>query len=431
MCGNILHFSRRIMLTILLTLCFATILTVPVGAAKSKVNFWMFGVDTPMSDWLESVEDRINAKLTDIELDITLATWDQVRTQIFVAVAGGTGPDVAYAPYNLMPALVANSMALPLQDYWVRWPDRTDFIPDVMRYLTFDDKVYCLPTMIWPIFDLYNLDLLTASGVSFPNDWESLIQVARKTTRFAGGILDVMGYAAPITTAFMNMYDMHLALEQLGSKLIGWNDKSVSLDNAIGNRALRHLSDLYQAGGNTGATLSAGSAAKFLSGKIAIHHTADNGWMNLDYGTIEVEPHRMVGPSPGQDVVQFGAGGIYMVQGTKNRDAAWRVMQEFTSPEYLGEWYKGDNRWAPPRKSMMPKYSQMNQRPLALKAVNLISSPIHALGPVHLYMTEFHNASGSIFLKAMTGQMGVQPALAEAERLINAILAEKMSTQSK
>ncbi len=417
---------RKIAVWFLFMFCTIGLLAIPATAAtKTKVNFWIYAVPAQMSRWVEDVEKIINAKFPDIELDIQLCNWYQVREQVFVAIAAGIGPDLSYFPSNIFPMLVGNGAALPIDNYWEKWSLRTDFIPDVIYSLTFDGKIYGLPMMVWPLYDLYNLDVLDASGVLVPGDWDGLLSAVRKLTRYGqNGQPEVLGYWTTKSPAYAT-YDLHLSMEQLGSRLIGWNDKQVNINNPIGLQALQHQANLYQAGMPPGRAVQTATYQSLINGKVAIMHPTDEYLATFDFGNVRAEPKRIVGPNAGKDIVQHCTGVIYMVQGTKNPDAAWRVMQEFFSGDYLAEYYKSSAlNYFPTRKSFIAK-RYFNNHPLTPKTAGLLESPITTFGARHFYFTEFHNRAGELFINAMVGVTGAQQALEEGERLINAILAEK------
>ncbi len=417
-----MKIGRLILWYVILLSTFLGAVSCP-SLAKTNINMWLALPAMAKEGWQKDCVERFNAANPDIELNITLTTVAAINDRVVTAVAGGAGPDIAYYPSSIMARWIGNGLAAPLDRYMNQMPDLADFFPDVIKTLQFAGKTYAIPYSMWPIYDLYNMDLVRASGLALPATWDEMVSMARKITRRApDGSIEVIGYSGSRNGTFA-YYDLHMAMEQLGSRTIEIGGKKATLVNDAGRRAMNYLYDLWYVPGIPTGGHGLNQAAK---GQVGVLRNATAQISILDTLQGEFLPRRVVGPAPNTDIVQHNAGVLFMLSSSKNPDAAWRVMQAFTSPESIKSYLMAEGSSFPSRRSLVPDRELMGRSPFAPKLMALFTTPITTYGARHFYFNDFLQPAGDILMAALNGTIGVNTALEEAERIINAILADKM-----
>lgn len=418
--------KRRIGVLFLALLC-VVCMALP-GLAKTRVVMWIGSQPAGVLPWLEEFEQDFNATHDEIELVVEVyPTVSEMRTKLVVALAGGVAPDIMYESSNVMSEWIANEIALPLDEYIAQSPDIADILPDAIAPLQYKGKTWALPFTLWPVFDLYNLDIYAQSGISLPDTWDELITATRKITKYeADNRVSLSGYrgvAAPVWT----FVDVHMAMEQLGQPSIVAGDTQGRLNTTAAQQALTYIKELWQAGGEY---ISGTRLQDVLNGRAAVQHLGSGINMVSLHGAVEelginLALRRFVGPTKNTDVVQHNAGTFFVIASTKNPDEAWEALHYFLQPKNLKGYILAHTGVQSVRRS------QMNDRdllalPFARESIALLTPPITTSGPTHAIYSQFRQPVGQILLDAAKGLTPINSSLAEAERLMNQIIAEKM-----
>jgi len=397
------------------------------AAKKTPITLWFGGASPAVVEWAKTYEAEFNAANPDIELHFETVdgtTWQQT---LLVAVAAGAGPDISYMSANLMPEQINRGLTLALDPYLERWTDFGDILPDVFAVVKDGQgRIHGMPFAMWSIFDLYNMNALQESGVAPPDDWDSLIAAARKMTIVnPDSTVARYGYAVG-QNSLMAIYNLHLAMEQLGRGMLYMGETKVDLNNERGIRAANYLRELWMTGMPDGAT-GAQAIGNSISGKTAISGYGTYTIMDVNMeDSAPLEPMRVVGPVKGQDGVRFNCGVLYILPTSKNQDLAWRVLADFMTREVNSQFIKHQVSYLPVRRSMLGQIRNLVTHPLAQKMANIMYSPMNTYGVVHEYWADIRYQGGDQILPALMGKTGINTALEEAERQMNAILAEKM-----
>jgi ABC-type glycerol-3-phosphate transport system substrate-binding protein len=416
------HPALSVRLLLILTLlCIAS----AAMAAPVPITVWFYPTNMAVAEWIEKYNDQFNAENPDIALDFRVMPWDAVRTTVVVASAAGTGPDICYISANLVPMRIAEGMTLPLNRYLDAYPERQDFLPEVLASLSDSrGQVHAMPYAMWGVFDLYNTRVLDQNGVGMPDDWNSLIRAVRKMTTYASdGTVMTYGFADAYSTTTA-VYSLHMAMEQLGKGIISMGDARADLHNDRGIRALNFLQELWQSGmPNNNLT------AKFpdiQAGRMAIYGYGCYNIHQLERDSASyIEPRRSVGPAPGQDIVRFNCPVLYILSTSKHPDEAWRVLSDFLSPRNSEQYLAVQQDYLPVRRSLFRKIGTISTHPLTSKVANIMYSPMTTYGPVHSYWHgEIQTGVGNIMLQVLQGKRPVSGSLEEAERLANTALAQ-------
>ncbi len=401
-----------------------------IAADKTSITMWFFSGIMDVQAWAKAYEAKFNAENPDIELHLDIVDTKTWQETILVASVAGTGPDISYMSSNLIPGQIERGLTLPLNRYLDKYADYKDFVPDLFQAVSDGNgRIHALPFAMWSIFDLYNMNVLSESGVQFPQDWSSQIVAARKMTVVnSDGTVARYGYAIPQTSLWA-ILNLEMAMEQLGKGMLYMGGTKTELNNQRGIIAAEYLRDLWSVGMPDGST-TASSNANSVSGKVAINGYASYNLMDIAVNdTAALEPRRHVGPAPGEDVVRFNCATLYILSTSKHPDQAWRVLSDFLSPANSENYLKAQVSYLPVRKSLFSRMSRIVTHPIAAKMTNITYSPIYTYGVVHAYWTDIRTVGGDVILPALQRKTAIQSALVTAESTMNAILADKMGVK--
>lgn len=393
--------------------------------AKTPISFWIGAQQPGAEGWYKEFEENFNKNNPDIQLEIRMAgDGTTMRENLVVAIAGGVAPDIHYESTNVMSNWIMSGAARPIDEFLDRMPGWDDLIPDLLESVQFNGKTYALPYAMWPIFSLYNMNLYEASGVSIPETWNEHVETTRRLTRLdADGNVEVYGYVSgePESSAWAYIKFNH-AMEQLGITMVESFATSGNIDITAGSQALRYRADLIEAGMRGAPRVGMG---EFGAGQVAaIQGSGFSGWQLVDAVEAGASPFlgRFPGPTVGTDSVMHNANALFMVSTTRYPEEAWRVMQAFASVENLREYYMVDQHFSPVYRALLDD-PVLLERPFALEQMRLLYPPIKAYGATHPLYPTFRLAVGEALMAAIRGEMPIESALVESQRLLDAQLA--------
>lgn len=405
-----------------------TLLSIPL-VAKTPVVMWLSSQPVAVGEWAEAFEKTFNERNPDIRLSVEMhPSVSALRDQLVVSVAGGVAPDVFYEASNVMARWIISGVASPIDRYLDAMPDRSDFIPDVIKALRYDGKTWALPFSVWSHCDLYNMDLLESSGVARPGTWRELEIAARRLLRVDDiGSVKVFGYRKP-QNASINFIDLQVAMEQLDSVLISPEGTQSNLRTEAARQALTYLRDMVRAGmpGSTGG----GDFGAILQGKVAIQHLYPGYELTKLAGQVSaagvnLELRRFVGPTPGKTLMTHNAGTLFMVSSTKHPDQAWRAMQAFVEREALKGYLIAHGSSLSIRLSHRTDRDLL-KRPYYSEQLVTLVSPITTYGVNHPYYTDFREPAGAYLLNAVNGQLAIETALEQAAATVEVVIADRL-----
>ncbi|MBB4277721.1 ABC transporter substrate-binding protein [Rhizobium mongolense] len=272
----------------------------------------------------------------------------------------------------------------------------------------------------------YNKELFAKAGISeAPKNWQELIATAKECTRDDqyGWVLNY-GDAAGIGGAAS--YWM-VFLQQAGGKLYG-EDGAPAFNNEAGIDALQVMIDLmpYTDPGSLSYSGANTATAVFYSGRAAMHM----GWPGTWKAANDPTSSNILGKI-GCALLPAGPAGTASIDGTD----AWTITKTCKNPNLarkLIEFYLDkdvqkrqalDSGWLPIRLSVLGDAEVQAAFP---NAATLLEQAHH---PYDSFVTADYNevttAIGNEVVKALSGQSTAKDAIAEAERLVAAIVKKR------
>lgn len=233
------------------------------GGWSSNENIQQF---TQMLDAYNASQDKVH---------ITYQYMDQTEQKLLTAIAGGETCDVVLWDRFNTSSYAPKGALLALDDYVAS--DKVDlakFFAPTVDELTYDGKLYGLPTMVDTRVLFCNIDLLKEAGIDYTTitDWDKLREAAvAATKRDDKGALTQSGFV-------MNDVGLFSAyLWQAGGEII--NDTTTPPTVAFNNEAglavlnfwdqMLNKDKVYETGFNeayNGNAFAAGKAAIYVSG---------------------------------------------------------------------------------------------------------------------------------------------------------------------
>ena len=193
-----------------LSILFMVVLLVFPIIAKTTITHWMHYSPARVELILEMVEEFMAAN-PDIEIELQAIPEGEYKTKLLAALAAGSGPDVAQIPSNAMTEFYNYGLIQPFPESVVT-PESiiNDYIPAAVEKLVIEGEVYGVPTDVQTIVLFYNPVLFEAAGLDPnrpPQDWNELIEYARKTTIWQDGKMVQSGWGIagyhPVVETFM------------------------------------------------------------------------------------------------------------------------------------------------------------------------------------------------------------------------------------
>ncbi|MGI6610193.1 MAG: ABC transporter substrate-binding protein [Limnochordia bacterium] len=410
-----------------------SLLAVPATGA-TPIVMWFSSQPVPVTEWAETFQDTFNERNPDIRLSVEMhPRVSALREKLIVAVAGGVAPDIFYESSNVMSQWILSELALPIDRYLNAMPDRSDLIPDAVRALRYGGKTWALPFSVWPIGDLYNIDMFEGSGLARPASWKELEMSARRLLQVGeGGQITLFGYRKP-HNELANFLDLQLAMEQLGSTAIATEGTKSNLRTDVARQALTYMRDIVQAGMPNSAGGS--DLASILGGKVAVQHMYP-GYELIDLADqisaagLNLEFHRYVGPETKKDLVHHNAGTFFIVSSTRNPDEAWRVLQAFLERRTLKGYLMAHGSCLSVRLSQRTD-PDLLARPYCSSLIAALVSPITTYGPNNPYYPHFRQPAGAFLRQAVNGELAIETALEQAADVMDVIVADKIGSAGK
>lgn len=167
--------------------------------------------------------------------------WSAMESKILTAVSAKTAPDIV----NLNPGFasqLASRKAWMDLDTKVSEAVRQQYLPNIWKASTIDEKSFGIPWYLTTRVTIYNQDLLKQAGVSKPpTTYEELAQVAQqlkdKTGKYAFFVTFVPADSGEVLESFV----------QMGVQLVD-NQGQAAFNTPEGIAAFRYWVDLYKKG---------------------------------------------------------------------------------------------------------------------------------------------------------------------------------------
>lgn len=347
------------------------------------------------------------------------------RDKLFVALAGGGGPDIGLIDQFWASQLADAGFLQKMEDFLPEDFDRDDILDVMWETASYDGTIWTMPSAASNLVLYYNKDAFRAAGLdpeNPPTTWDELLEVGRALTRDTDGDgrIDQWGLDMPLLANTGNVYPWIAFLWQAGGELFNEDYTRAAFNSDEGIATLAFWQQLLADGVITLTPPANGWDMGAFGMQIA-----SSARLNLYASTLPFEFG--VAPVPYSNVRVTGLGGNNIAIFTKDRakqQAAWTFVEWLTSPEVNGRW-AAESGYAPLRHSVMnsPEFQR-----------HLLEEPRAAVGVEEMQWARprpnipaYADASrelGVAIEHALFRQEDPARALQAAERAVNEVLED-------
>lgn len=386
---------------------------------------------------LEAAIEVFEQNNPDIKIEYITDTGDMPKVQTMIA--GGVGPDLITAQSVHSP--VYGPLMEPLDEYIEASGLRDKFPEMIWEPFIVDGVTYQLPA-----FEggprrglIYNREHFDLAGLAYPSDeramtWDEVGALAAKLTKVDGnGDIIQIGYHPRESDSFA-LYTM--ATQSWGRHWYNFETGRSELDQQWATDALEAIKrNFYDPWGQAavdgfiqgrpkwpaqpGAPFPSGLSSMQVTGYYAIGElriTMPGG----DVGATWI-------PTPtGKKHQSATAHGLAMMKYSKNKEAAWRVMEFFASAEASAIFYEYTG-WLGGLHVDLPNHVDLSREPgLAFFLRSLTEGELNtnfpgAPGPVN---TEANRLWNEAFEKGIRNEVDIGVILREGNKIVNQIASE-------
>ncbi|AEE95967.1 ABC transporter substrate-binding protein [Mahella australiensis] len=391
-------------------------------------HIWSDGTGKEVSAELISDFQKQHPEITVKDLGVSF--WDY-WTKISTAIAGGSGPDVAFNDINNVPARAKAGAILKLDEYITRDNfDMNIFFPNLIDVVKYNGSVYALPLDTDVRVLYYNKAAFREVGLDPakpPANWDELEQYADKLTKWNGdkmldriGFSPFMGNAYLWTWAWTNGGDF---FDDQGNPTINKQENietlewMVKIQNKYGVKAIQAFNS------QTGSL----GYSPFIAGKIAM--VVDNNTLYSQIKQYAPDMEFGVAPIPYRKQPASWSNGFTLeIVDNKDKakaDAAWEFLKFMTDKEA--------------QMKLVTKLSDFVANRTVAEDPSLMSDPVWASFVEQMKVSKFReyieaspswfNSIGGDIDAAANGKKTPKQALDDAQKLIENEIANYKQTQ--
>jgi multiple sugar transport system substrate-binding protein len=363
---NILKREARYLLSGLLAVAVIVLLGCRSSdEPRTRVDFWAIGSEV---EKIGELFDEFRRENPDIEVRIQQIPWSAAHEKLLTAFAGDATPDVCQLGNTWIPEFATLGALEPLDSYIARSKsvDQKDYFPGLWKTNELDSHVYGIPWYADTRLLFYRKDILARAGWnSPPRTWSEWLAAMRAVKK-----LNPQWYAILMPT---NEWE-HLSIlgMQAGSQLLRDDGRYANFNTAEFKRAFKFYAALYDEGLAPIDTKeqSANYWEEFARGHFAMYIT---GPWNIGEFRLRLPPELQdkwgTAPFPKPDgakfsVSQAGGSGLAIFKNSRNREAAWRLVEFLSGPKQLVRFYQLTGN-LPPRESAWKLGQIANDPPVA------------------------------------------------------------------
>jgi ABC-type sugar transport system, periplasmic component len=367
----------------------------------------------------------------DVDVLIEPVGWHNRLEKVLISTAGGAPPDIFMNGAEHVLELVELGVLHPIDREWESWDDREDFFPASLGSSTWKGHRYGVPVYTAPRVWWYRKDLFDQAGLdpeNPPNTWDGLLEAAKRLTRTDGDRIVRQGYDLSRWNpgdVFAGFQDYTVFLWQAGGELFDPETYEPRFYSSEGSETLQFLINLRDAVLPPGYqdALPEGTGSPFFRGASAIYLAG--GWVASEAHELQPDLAEVIAaiyPPPGHRVQVSAVFSDWLAihAQSPNKELAWRLIQELTSPEALVEINLRTGLLSP-RRSTVDVFAETNPLNAYLYMSMDYMRPFPVFPRSQDLMTAFHQE----YAKAMAGTRGIESALEEAARLWRSLLAEQ------
>jgi len=311
------------------------------------------GINSEIYDWYQEQIPRIEQELgIKIELAPAGVSGENYKARVALDLEGGWAADIIGIDQSWMPEFAEAGLLLPINDFLITWPDRTQYDDSMIKMGSFRGRTYLVMRQTDLRMLFYHKEILSRAGVPVPwqpQNWEDLLDAARKIKNKFPAITPLQINAGAEMGEATTTDGFLILLYAAGGELYDENlDKWVA-DSPAYRESLNFYRRIYVYEGLASARLVTSAKAReksyelFSKGKIAIY-LESTGFYNSVlkpggvWGVLDRDKRIGWARMPGSGAsyaprfISLSQGnGLVINPRSKDPYLAWQVMEELNT----------------------------------------------------------------------------------------------------
>lgn len=307
--------------------------TLAEGKATGDLTVWAMGAE---GEALSQLVKKFETDNPEVKLSVTPVPWDSAHSKFTSAIAAGTTPDVAQIGTTWMGEFVG----LKALDQTPANFDTSVFFEGAHKTTEVKGASYAVPWYVETRVIYYRKDLAEKAGVTeAPADWDALKALAKAYKDKAGakwGISLQPGGTGSWQGVLPFMWSN-------GGQIANEDATEFTFEDPKNVEALAYFKSFFDEGlankapaeGTTEQDFVSGAVPMFISGPWMMASVEKLGGAGFkDKYDVVVMPKKETSAS------FIGGANLGVFTASKNRDAAWKLVQYLTDPAVQVEWFK-------------------------------------------------------------------------------------------
>ena len=303
------------------------------GPATGNLTVWAMGAE---GEKLPQLIEGFKAKNPGVKVDVTAVPWSSAYDKFKAAIAAGETPDVAQVGTTWMGEFAAAGAL----DSVPSMVDTKKFFEGALATNKVGTAMVGVPWYVETRLVYYRTDLAQKAGItSAATDWDSFKAMAKAMKEKGGaqwGVSLQPGQQGSWQTVLPFMWSN-------GGGLVSSDGKAFTLNSAKNIEAMAYYQSFFTEGLANKAPAEGTTEADFVSGKVPMFISGP--WMMASVETaggagFADKYDVMAIPKASAGSISFvGGSNLAVFKNTKNRDAAWKLVDWLTQAETQVTWY--------------------------------------------------------------------------------------------
>lgn len=342
---------------------------------KTKLVFLRAGTEDYKKDAFQQIIENFQKDHPEYEVEYQEAPWgDDFETKLNTGFASGTAPDVIHYSLSSIGARVPMGQYECLDDYVKDWEGMDDLYDSVIEAGSIGGKMYGIPYTPDARMFVINTELFEKAGLDPnmpPTNWEELKEAHERLLVKDGSTVVQCGYGLPTSGTNINQYLEIFGVQNGITNLVDEGTDEILFNTPEAVEAMEFLKELKDIGvvewDNTQSDQN-----PFYNGTAAMTILSENEFNNINTGDLEGKIKMVPMFSKVNSGTFCGMHFMFMNANSKNKEAAWALMEYMCSTESMKLWMD-TAKTAPVRESLEETYLQKNSEngPMILEAISI------------------------------------------------------------
>lgn len=301
---------------------------------KADIRFVFPGTSEAEKELAEQFKTKMKEKYPNVNIEYMYLSWTDMEKKLAVMISSGDSPDITQTQdvTNLVQLGGLEDLTPYFQKQGVQLK-KEDFLPGTMEYAQQDGKLYAVPNLANSFTLVVNEKMLNEAGMKLDElkTWADVEKAAKQMTKDGkygfGYPLGVPRFAfrVPFTAAYSNDLVLNDTTEASKKKYLE------TLEHFKNLEAYQPKSHITWGYPEMFRAFSNGEVGMIAAGT---YFTANVYSINPDIVKISRAIAYPKGPSGTKAKAPVSNVGVAMFKGSKNKDVAWKLMEEWSSQEY-------------------------------------------------------------------------------------------------